>query len=690
LIVLLLFQDNSSEVLIEKLHSAKLEERTNAEKELQKLGVAVLPLLEKASRDSDPEVASRISRLLRVIPIVAHLSPNLMDVIPGIEDRLSSDDHSWTLAFLAASEGFSRGMPRYPGLTEEDLGALLHRAFRGARSPRETSAICRAVAFDRWRVRSATLEVLPLLQAENEEVKIAAIEALGSLRSREGSDEIIQLLEDPSVQIQISATDALAKVGATKSIPVLLRLLTTGETQLRAAVISALTVLGASDAIPHLTPLLKDTSGEVRQNTARAIGRLGGREQVSPLVALLTDEDDQVRVAAIGALAELGILEATPKIAPLLGDPIAQVRGSVALALGRLKASQCTEAIVRLLTDSDRATRRCAIVALTDLHASQYVGQLSTLLRDSDSNVRGYAARALAKLGAKDQVPALTALMERDSGYAGYCAVDALADLGANESIPKALTLVVRRNPEMQWLGVYALEQLGAKEALPELFKHLEERGTRESISIAVGFLGSPGMAQKLVPFLSDPQYEVRLTMAQAIGRMEAYESADEMRNLLKDHHPWVRGTAAASLCRMGMREGVPPLLQYASQSDRGRLNALNRLRSPKIWAALNARKLAVAYEGTSFQPVKEVADFLNVTLQIPRGESVCERYWSGIPNRTGKRGGCTSSLDAVDELLRYSPYDFILEPGSIRIVRGDEALEFWTSWWMAEQAERK
>ena len=69
LLVCLLFQDCSDEIraLVESLGSDRIEERDGADARLLTFGTAALPLLQKTSHDSDPEIAGRARVLVMQI-----------------------------------------------------------------------------------------------------------------------------------------------------------------------------------------------------------------------------------------------------------------------------------------------------------------------------------------------------------------------------------------------------------------------------------------------------------------------------------------------------------------------------------------------------------------------------------------------------------------------------------------------
>ena len=123
LLALLLIPQEARE-LIEKLRSDQIEERDEAARKLKELGKPALRDLDQATKDKDPEVASRARQLIRVIRGVDQLTPSLTKLFPELEVRLGAGtDQDWTVAFLAALN---------VGLKKEDLEPLAARAVRGA------------------------------------------------------------------------------------------------------------------------------------------------------------------------------------------------------------------------------------------------------------------------------------------------------------------------------------------------------------------------------------------------------------------------------------------------------------------------------------------------------------------------------------------------------------------------------
>src|SRR6185295_2365970 len=99
----LALQDGARE-LVEKLRSDTIAERETAMRRLRELGKEAAPVLEKAAKDPDAEVARRAGFLLRCLALQDSLSPALRKAVPGIEDLLAAGrTRAWTEAFLRAA-----------------------------------------------------------------------------------------------------------------------------------------------------------------------------------------------------------------------------------------------------------------------------------------------------------------------------------------------------------------------------------------------------------------------------------------------------------------------------------------------------------------------------------------------------------------------------------------------------------
>ncbi len=197
--------------LVEKLRSESVAERDAATRRLAEMGEAARADLERATGDSDPEVAARARQVLRNIDIRAGLTPALLRALPGLPDRLSgNDEHAWTEAFLEATE--QKGVRRkHPGVARTDVEPLARRALKGA-EPGEWGTVIRTIAV--WRLRSAAPDLVPFLTVDHPQAGSTRGEAELALGSLGTPDLVPAILEAARNASPPYRKTALLKVAA--------------------------------------------------------------------------------------------------------------------------------------------------------------------------------------------------------------------------------------------------------------------------------------------------------------------------------------------------------------------------------------------------------------------------------------------------------------------------------------------
>jgi HEAT repeat protein len=130
-----------------------------------------------------------------------------------------------------------------------------------------------------------------------------------------------------------------------------------------------------------------------------------------------------------------------------------------------------------------------------------------------------------------------------------------------------------------------ALEQVG-EDALPALLEGVtsEIPAVRAGCADVLGrldYLEDERLESALLPLLGDPEAEVRLPTAAALGRVGGIASLEPLKAKLADPEPAVRIEAAASLARLGDGAGYEALLAGAVGPD-SRLRA--RVVEPLLW----------------------------------------------------------------------------------------------------------
>lgn len=289
--------------------------------------------------------------------------------------------------------------------------------------------------------------LLPLASAKPTALRLAVLEALGTLRvgSPEVDKALVAALDDESPDIRLKAAMSLARVGTAVIAPEVLQRLTVAAEQDRGALGIALsgTLSRATDAalagkvrdaIATAPDAARDALieglGRMRgADAGRALATLAGGsiddrrkaaealaghpEMGDALKKLAADADPGVRANAVWSLGTVGKKESVKLLEPLVKDPDAAVAGNAAAAIGRIAAREgdaalASAALCPALREVRPYVRANALGGLSLAGATCEPGSARDLLaRDPSESVRlaaaDYVARAVARAGDKAQ-----------------------------------------------------------------------------------------------------------------------------------------------------------------------------------------------------------------------------------------------------------------------------------------------
>jgi len=190
------------------------------------------------------------------------------------------------------------------------------------------------------------------------------------------------------------------------------------------------------------------------------------------------------------------------------------------------------------------------------------VERIRACLEDPDRDVRAMALHALISLGIEDgQAISLEALRDED-GFVRATAARCLGEMGVAVAAP---ALAERLSSDPDWhvrkLAAESLTVLGGTEAAEALVRALEDpvRGVRLAAVSGAGEL-SPDAAFEILAgiVLEDPDWEVRVHAARAIGRSSRPETAATLEAARNDPNEFVRAAATAALRSAGRVPGSP------------------------------------------------------------------------------------------------------------------------------------
>jgi HEAT repeat protein len=642
--------------LAERFRSDRIEEREEAEARLKTLGAAARTLLEKLAKDPDAEVVQRARGLIRRIELADALSPGLWTARPGLADRLAvAPPVDWSKVFFECAREGSELRAR---ATRGDLRLLAPAAFAGAESTSEKAAVLgiaagHGVTFPVWVLEEGLRHPLAVLR----ESAAWAAEAGGVA---EAIPLLLPLLEDGNEKVRIAASEALETLRAPQLLPRLKQSAEApgaGSVELRRYATAA----GAA-AVPFLRERLRHPSDDMREAAALALGELGAKEAAEDLERIARDPDAGVRAEVVRALGRAG------RIGPLeeaLADPRDDVRSAALEGLERLKSRDSVPTLLRVAEGKGAPGIR-AIRLLGELGDSRAVPVLSRLLREP--LLARSAALALARLDAGGVLPVLLEVLQAPGS--GLSDPEKGAVLARLADVETLLRLAV--GDEHRDAALHALSQ--KRPGRPELLRH-RDAGIR---SAACAAFEGPEAEAALAPLLADPEPTVRRSAVRALSRLCGEQAADRFREGLKDGELEVRLAAAEALCLLGLKDGVPVLLQ----EDRGRL-ALNAVRRPELWGRLGGVRMGSELRGAPATLLGEVARRagLGSDTALDLDESRDRTRWT-IEG---------PDLTAID-VLRYASEAFletVFESDRLVMLPSEQAHEFWKRWWESEGKAR-
>ena len=368
---------------------------------------------------------------------------------------------------------------------------------------------------------------------------------IGSVRAVSPLLQTVQNVKDEDEDVRGAALRALGRIRDPAVIPELIEVLGTPEASLPQRICEILVRFGDA-AVDPLCRELGNQESEVRRMwAAEILGWLGNAGASIPLIDALGDVNPEVRAKSAGALGKLSESRAIDRLLEmLLSDPIPFVRTRVAQALGAIGNPRVIDHLVQVLKDPEWWVRIRAIEALEQI-GKKSAGTLLAALEDEDGEVRRRAATALDRMGyVRDSVEIL-----ENEGFRPdlYRILLLIGSAGVTEGIYGRIPIA---RPPANKVLVRLAGEIGNPAAVPELLEALQasdDASFRSRVVEALGKLRATTAVPEILRCLKDSDSWVRRASVEALSTIGPQEHTQELLELSRDPVPETR----AAVCRV-------------------------------------------------------------------------------------------------------------------------------------------
>ncbi len=262
-----------------------------------------------------------------------------------------------------------------------------------------------------------------LARHPDEHVRARSIAALGDAEVSGAVDLLLEAIDAESTEVRLSAVQSLGSLGDERAVEPLVEVAanTLEVSVVRHEAVKSLGAIGDQRAAEALQPLVDDEDAALRANAAAALAKLEGEDVSELLAATLRDRDPAVREVALSAIADAEIHELVDAVAyRARRDTEEHVRTAALEVLGSMGSAAAWETVEERFEDDGAAPleRLTAAQVLIDERLEASIDLMEDVVADLVENDPLEILEPLAGLLAEAESDALTGvyrlLLEQD------------------------------------------------------------------------------------------------------------------------------------------------------------------------------------------------------------------------------------------------------------------------------------
>jgi len=289
---------------------------------------------------------------------------------------------------------------------------------------------------DLYSLAGFTEKRLKQLRSRLKSRRSDAARRLGRICDPGAVPHLKRLLGDDKEEVREAALYALGRIGTRESLEAMLEAMDLADRWGQEKVAETMDDVGEESRL-FLVELLKDENPARRAFAADVMGRIGGAEEAAHLEKALSDKELDVRARAADSLGKLRHHPSRPALLEALKDPDWQVRSQVVKALGRIGDARDAPRLVEALRDREWWVRNNAAAALREMGEA---GErpLIEALWDEDRFARETAAQALEESSIVERV--VDGMRGEEEIPDGERIIHRLAEIGCVGTITQVLS----------------------------------------------------------------------------------------------------------------------------------------------------------------------------------------------------------------------------------------------------------
>jgi ATP/ADP translocase/HEAT repeat protein len=391
-------------------------------------------------------------------------------------------------------------------------------------------------------------ELSALLSHRSTEVRIAALELVGSSAKLERAQMVAEMMADPEPRVRAAAIRAYCAAARERAVEAASKYLVDPILEVRGAAAAALINHGGLDgtlaAADDLKAFLSSANAADRLQGARVLAEIKAKTFFQPLLELLEDEDVDVRIAAIEAAGEMQSPEVVAPLIAKLGDPAAMPAATRAL----IRFGPAIEtSLLEVLRDdaTDASIRRAVPKVLAKTGGQASMDALIQTIAASDPQLRAHAAKAAARI--RERNPRVTVSNDRlfealkREIRGAYEALVTIDDLGLVEHQLLSEALLVRHKHQLG-VAFRLLEIRHPARTIQLVYANLdsENKTVRANALEVVDNVLDKEESDLLLPLLEDQSIAKKIEVGHELFAIPRRAREEWIDLLLEDPNPWV------------------------------------------------------------------------------------------------------------------------------------------------------